>query len=135
MTEIHDEVVDDFLEHFGVKGMKWGVRNKKDTSTKSEKPKKLTRKEVKAERDDFYQKKATRMLTKAQQDPESLILVKDLTAYPTVVTGKEFVSYLSKGGFIDIRYSDIYAVKERPDGPYQLQAPERYVRSDKKKKR
>jgi gas vesicle protein len=39
-----DDEVDEFLEHFGTKGMKWGVRNQRTTS--DEKPKMSAKKKV-----------------------------------------------------------------------------------------
>ena len=37
-----DQDVDNFLEHFGIKGMKWGVRNRSSTSKKSSTPRKVS---------------------------------------------------------------------------------------------
>lgn len=113
--------VDEFLAHYGVKGMKWGVRKSSgDSSGSSEK--RLSRKEFKAkvssEKNAFYENKAARILDEATKDPKTLISVKAGT-YPTVVTGKEFVSYLSNGGSFDIRATDVYA-RRTAEGPYQL---------------
>lgn len=42
MTDILD--VDDFLEHFGVKGMRWGVRKNQSDSTGNSSNEKLNKK-------------------------------------------------------------------------------------------
>lgn len=36
MTGTTEETVDDFLEHFGKKGMKWGVRKDKDSNDREQ---------------------------------------------------------------------------------------------------
>ena len=115
--------------------MKWGRRKSPEVSGKSAKPKKLTRKEVKAEKNAYYQKKAKNMLDVAMKDPTSLIAtVTPMSSMPTVMSGREFTNYLSSGGQFNIKYSQIYATKEKPDGPYVLRERERFVRSDKVKK-
>lgn len=43
MSEVE---VDDFLAHFGVKGMRWGVRRERDRSTETRKDRKESRKEL-----------------------------------------------------------------------------------------
>lgn len=114
--------VDEFLAHYGVKGMKWGVRKRSgDSSGSSEK--RLSRKDFKAkvssEKAAFYENKASRILDEASKDPKTLISIKTAGTYPTVVTGKEFVSYLSSGGSFDIRATDVYA-RRTAEGPYAL---------------
>lgn len=137
-----NEKTDAFLAHFGVKGMRWGKRKARDSDSGGEssggssKPKKLTRKEVKQEKADFYQKKADNLLKVASTDPDSLIAVRTPNTYiATVATGKEFLDYMAKGGYMDIKMSDVYATKDANSGNYVLndKMNQRYVRSDKKK--
>lgn len=141
--------VDRFLEHFGVKGMRWGVRRtdeqlaraskgKKDSSSKSEKestskPKKLTRQEVRQEKREFYEKKASRILAEAAEKPDVLVSVlTPHSQFPTVVSGREFVDYARRGGAFNTRVSDIYARKENGSYVINTNMNERYRRSDKK---
>ena len=66
--------IDEALEHFGIKGMHWGVRKSSDSSSSP----KLTRKEVKAEKKAFYQNKAEKLFKTALDDPEVLdFIVRD----------------------------------------------------------
>lgn len=133
-----DKEVDNFLAHFGVKGMRWGRRkateNSGDSSGSSPKPKKLTRKEARAEKDAFYQNKGTNLLNKALKDPDILIELHNGDIIPTITTGKEFVSYLEKGGVMNLKMTDVFAQQEKKNGQYVLnENREKYVRSDKRK--
>lgn len=115
-----NQEVDDFLEHFGVKGMRWGVRNGGSGSTKTESSKKKpSRAEKKAAKKEFYQQKAQRVLAKSLEDPEVLINLKTVDIYPSIVSGKEFVDYVSRGGVFDVKLTDVYAEKST-EGPYVI---------------
>lgn len=135
-----------FLAHFGVKGMKWGKRKAADDSSDgdskgSSKPQKLTRKEVRAEKKAFYEKKADNVIRTAAAKPETLI---QTLAYDpvlgmnvkTIMTGKELVEHMGKGGYMNAKYTDIYATKDAKSQNYILndKINQKYVRSDKKKK-
>lgn len=118
-----DQGAEDELRHVGVKGMRWGHRKAEssDSSGSSDaptKPKKLTRKEVKAEKNEFYQKKGADLVEKALKDPTVLIKLHHGGTYPTLVTGKEFVDHLSRGGLMDIRATDVFATKAK-SGVYE----------------
>lgn len=138
---MNEEHVDNFLEHFGVKGMHWGQRKSEESSSSGSmstkvKPKKLTRKEVKAERNAFYQDKSNRILETASKDPEALIKVRTpFDTVPSIVTGQEFMDYMKRGGYMDIRVTDIWAQKDS-SGTYILNENmnQKFVRSDKIKK-
>lgn len=121
------EEKEEFLAHAGVKGMRWGKRKAEDT-----RPAKLSRKEVKAEKNQFYQDKANSLVAKALKDPQVLISLKTGDIYPTIVTGKQFVEHLSNGGLLNIKMTDVYAQQASPKGQYILnQNPNQgYKRSD-----
>ena len=116
---------DVFLAHYGVKGMKWGVRRKSaDDGASAAKPKRMSRKEARAlnkeGRKKFYEDKANRILSESVKKGDD-VLVQVRTpgsTYPTVVTGREFASYAARGGAFDVRMTDIYATKAA--GGYQL---------------
>ena len=110
--------VEDELAHFGVKGMKWGVRKAQPTGSK-----RLSRKEVrkinKEGQTNFYLDRANRAFATAQQDPSALIRTRtNLTSPPMVLTGKDFVDHLLRGGTFDIKMTAIYATKSSENGQY-----------------
>src|SRR5690606_30669528 len=99
--------VNGFLAHYGVKGMKWGVRKKRDSggdsggsSSKSKsssdesgaKPKKQSRrqrrKEERRARIEAQQKRAADIIDQAAKNPDSLVKVR--TQYgPYLLSGRE----------------------------------------------
>lgn len=114
----------DVLEHHGVKGMKWGVRKRRDDgggsggrSSKSKKPPKEKapsrrerRKAKSAERQRADIKKAEAYLDKALKKGDDVLI--NLNGQ-VVVTGKEFVSHLANGGYLNVRTTSVFA--EVPD--------------------
>lgn len=123
------------LTHYGVKGMKWGVRkderilNKligrsneysKDRSVrKAEKAsdkqawsnfkRSTTSKERRELKRKAIQERATDILNQASKNPELLYaIVTPGSSYPTVATGREFVEYAARGGVFDGRYSGLW---------------------------
>lgn len=139
------------LAHYGVLGMKWGVRkrrdskpsssgkssdssSKKSSAPKKTKPKKVSRKEhrakVKAERNKFYEQKAESIMKEALKDPEVLIkLSTPGDPYGMVVTGQQFANYASNGGLFDVKTSDIYA---RRDGDAYVRTQNRTYKKPKR---
>lgn len=109
-----DTETNDFLAHYGILGMKWGKRKAETPSVK-----KLSRKQVRADKDAFYQNKGSRLVEQALKDPSTLISLHSGGSHPTILTGKEFITHLSNGGLMNIKATDIYATK-KGDGPYVL---------------
>ena len=110
--------VEDELAHFGVKGMKWGVRKAQPTGSK-----RLSRKEVrkinKEGQTNFYLDRANRAFATAQQDPSVLIRTRpNLNTPPMILTGKEFFDHALRGGAFDIKMTAIYATKSSENGQY-----------------
>lgn len=106
--------------------MKWGVRRNRDSSDGGGSSKRQDRKTAKKElknynreaAEKFYQDKADRILKTAGKDPESLISVLAWgESYPIVVTGREFVDFMGRGGMMNIRATDVFATKNE-DGVY-----------------
>ena len=99
--------VDEFLEHFGVKGMKWGQR-------------KARRAERAAAKDSFYQKKADDILKAAMKDSEDKPRTLVALDGRLVITGQQFVDHMARGGVMDISRTEIFATRGST-GPYQRQ--------------
>ena len=125
---------DAFLAHYGVKGMKWGVRNDDPSGggkTKPKKPPKLTRKEVRAEKKAFYDKKAhdlgNEVFTK--QNDVLVSVLDHRSGITNIVTGKEFATHLANGGWMDVKTTDIWARKTAA-GNFQQVERQRFKRSD-----
>lgn len=132
------ESSDDFLAHYGVKGMKWGVR-KADRSSGSSGSRKESRKEyrarVKQEQNEFYNKKMSAIVDKADKGGDD-VLIQTLyagDAYRTLTTGSEFVSQLSKGRAFDVTVTEVYATKTA-DGPYQMTGDRNVYQKSKRRK-
>jgi hypothetical protein len=102
---VTDNKLEEFLEHFGVKGMHWGIRHKPSSSGK------LSRKQKRQKR---YQEKADSLIKEALGSNQVLINLNRRH----IVTGEEFVQYLANGGLLDIRGTSIYARQHTKTGPF-----------------
>jgi hypothetical protein len=89
-----------YVAHFGVKGMKWGVRKNRNTSRMSRKDLKAKNK---ADREKFNQEKIQRVISTASKKPDSTISLKTQSLTPVLVTGEQFTSYLANRGVFDVR--------------------------------
>lgn len=110
------ESSDDFLAHYGVKGMKWGVRKSESKESRKE-----YRKRIASEKNEYYNNKMSNVVNRASRGGDD-VLVK--TRYggdhiQTITTGSEFVKQLSKGAAFDVTLTEIYATKSK-DGPYVI---------------
>jgi hypothetical protein len=142
----YDADAEAVLEHHGIKGMKWGQHKAEGSaggpSGSAEKPKKtfrgttvekLSREEIRTQKKDFYQNKADDIINRAAKSPDSLVMIQDRQTYArTIVTGKELIEHMGKGGLMDVYMTDIYAEKNK-SGEYEISADgnRQYQRPDK----
>ena len=128
------------FDHYGVRGMRWGRRKKRtstsDTGTSKSKAskKKLTRAEVRAERNAFYMARSERAVDTALRKKGDTLIYTSTTrkVRGIVMSGNEFIDHISKGGAFDIRVTRVYATKdESGQFAFDDQIAERFVRSDK----
>lgn len=124
-----------FLKHYGVKGMKWGVRrdeatlnriagrkvkavggrntDAKSVNAQAKKDWKAykdstTRKERREDRQKALEEKANYLIETALKNDKSLILISGPYGGGTLVSGREFVDHLSNRGAFAPLYTDVY---------------------------
>lgn len=108
------EPVEDFLAHYGILGMKWGKRKKYEE----------TRREYKArtreEQDAFYRDKLSRTINASLKKGEDILVGSRLPGdyAVTIMTGKQFVEYASKGGLLDAKTTDVFATLDKKLGKF-----------------
>lgn len=106
---ITDEDVDEFLEHFGVKGQKWGVRRNRESSGGKEKTpsRKERRAEKKAAREKAIQEHLDSVFKEASTKPMSAIMAGTRSGN-VLMTGEEFTANLLNGMQIDPSRTYVY---------------------------
>lgn len=136
--ESGETFVEDFLEHYGVKGMKWGVRrdqalldriagrrnravggtrqerkaaNKKAKQDWKDYKSSTTRQERRSDRKAAIESKANFILDKALNSPTTLFEIHTPGNVKTLTTGKALVDHLSAGGAFSPVYTDISDIR------------------------
>lgn len=121
--------VDDFLAHFGVKGMRWGQRKKFTESRKQYKGR------VKAERTSFEQQKLDNVLKTSIRKGEDVLVSTRIPGdtVKTIMTGKQFVERAIAGGLMDSRSTDVFATLDKKQKQFVLnpEAGKQYVPSER----
>ena len=128
--DIGERFVENFLEHHGVKGMKWGIRKAEYKSldkASRKKYRKKTSKERRTDRDTAYKENLKVVVAAAASKPQGVFVS---TRRPgdgsnMLLTGKEFTAHLAKGGYVDIKATNIYGYTDTKEG----RAAKKYVDS------
>ena len=113
------EITDDFLEHYGVAGMKWGKRQRHTEKRRDYK------KRIKGERQTHDQEKLTRVLTTSMKKGENVLVRTQLpNDYAvTIMTGKEFVERAGRGALLNAKTTDIFATLDKKKQQFVLNEP------------
>lgn len=140
----HNVDVDAFLEHHGVKGMKWGIRRDEavlnrmmgvrtfsnagthaERKAENEQAKAdfkaykatTSKEEQKADRAAAMQSKGQYLVEEALKDPDTIISTQSPAGYQMMLTGKEFTEHLSNGGAINLPMTNLTGMRiNRPKG-------------------
>lgn len=127
MTNVGDMTMDE-LRHFGIKGMKWGVRRTDAQlgNSGSTKTKKVSRKENRRMNSEakskFYADKAESLYNESKKKGDRVLIeIRTPGDYAkTVVTGKEFAKHLENGGVFDIREAEVFARQRKAGEQFVL---------------
>lgn len=112
-----DPTREEALAHFGVKGMRWGHRKAAESTGITRKQNRQMNREASEK---FYADKATTLYKEAKKGGDSVLIETRLPfdSVKTVVTGRQFVEQLERGGALDIRVSEVFARQPSPDSQY-----------------
>ena len=121
---------EDFLAHYGKKGMKWGVRTDDSGSSSSSggsgKEVKLSRRQAraldKARKTEYDGQMATNVYMESKGKGER-VLVKTRTPgdfADTIMTGKQFVEYTEAGNALDLGSTRIFARQSKAGEQFVL---------------
>ena len=104
-----------YLQHFGVKGMKWGVRRSSGSGT-AKISRRQNRKMNKTARKEYYQEKADHILKTAlaNKGDDTLIQVGN-----SVITGQTFVKLAASGGVFNIKATNIASIRNPKTGGFE----------------
>lgn len=110
-----------FLTHYGVKGMKWGVtKSEYKSMSKADRSgyRKKTGRERRAEVSKAYDRSMEELVRTSSKHQNDIFIKTKLPSdiAPTVMTGREFVGYLSRGGIIDKKATDVFGYANTPGG-------------------
>lgn len=116
-----EEQKEEFLAHYGVKGMKWGVTKARYKSLSKEEKKgyrKRTGKEKRAAIKEGLLKNADLTIEAAAKGGKDVLIKtrRPGDMYPTVMTGEEFMTHLTRGGAMDARQTQVFAFVDSPTG-------------------
>lgn len=131
---MNDNFAENFLSHYGVKGMKWGVTRDEAVLRRMSGQQVKLRGGTKQERKAFnaqakkdwkdYKSKTTRqerledrrraeeakigyILDQVSKDDKTLLQISTPGQYPTLMSGKEFVDHLGRGGLVSPKYTEL----------------------------
>ena len=104
-----------YLQHFGVKGMKWGVRRSSGSGAATV-SRRQNRKMNKTARKEYYQEKADHILKTAlaNKGDDTLIQVGR-----SVMTGQTFVNLALSGGAFNIKATNIASIRNPKTGDFE----------------
>lgn len=114
----HDQYAE--MYHYGVKGMKWGVRRKREKTGVTRKQNRQMNREA---RDKFDREMVDRAVKASAKDSQTLVQMKAPgMTHPLVVTGKQFTEHLMLGGAVDSASTRVWATRNS-SGSYE-QSPD-----------
>ena len=110
---------EDSLEHFGVKGMKWGQRKNNSAPKVTRKQNRQMNREAEHE---FNSAKVNAIYAEGKRLGDKVLIKTRLPgdSVQTITTGKEFTRHLESGGAMDVRVTEIYARQPAKGGQYVL---------------
>jgi hypothetical protein len=109
--------VDDFLTHYGVKGMRWGKRGSRPTESRRD-----YKKRIKGERQAHEKKKLEGVIKTAMKGGEDVLVKTQLPGdyATTIMTGKQFVDMAGRGALLNAKTTDIFAILDKKQGQFVL---------------